>query len=71
MRLLSSNRNERGALCSSSIHRYGAALGLPALREALIRKLEQENGLDMAGQEVHVCHLFIRLYSIVSHVTAS
>lgn len=33
-------------------HRYGPALGLPGLREALLRKLEQENGLDLAGQEV-------------------
>lgn len=33
-------------------HRYGPALGLPALREALEKKLEEENGLDLTGQEV-------------------
>lgn len=35
-------------------HKYGPALGLPALREALVAKLEEENGLDMTGQEVTV-----------------
>lgn len=44
-----------GALTESTCHRYGPALGLPALREALFDKLERENGLDMAGQEVGVC----------------
>ena len=41
-----------GGLAESSNHKYGPALGLTSLREALIRKLERENGLDMAGQEV-------------------
>ncbi len=33
-------------------HKYGPALGENSLREALVRKLEKENGLDMNGQEV-------------------
>lgn len=41
-----------GRLTDSANHRYGPALGLPALREALREKLVHENGLDMAGQEV-------------------
>lgn len=31
---------------------YGPALGLPALRRALSRKVQEENGVNMAGQEV-------------------
>ena len=38
-------------LADSSYHKYGPALGLPALREALIGKLMKENGLDMTDQE--------------------
>lgn len=41
-----------GRLTESSNHNYGPALGLPVLREALLGKLETENGLDMTGQEV-------------------
>lgn len=41
-----------GGLAKSSNHKYGPALGLASLREALVRKLEEENGLDMTGQEV-------------------
>lgn len=48
-------------LCSSTNHRYGPALGLPALREALIRKLERENRLDMTGQEVGVLRVAQKL----------
>lgn len=36
----------------STNHKYGPALGLPVLRQALAEKLEAENGLDMTGQEV-------------------
>lgn len=39
-------------LSESANHKYGPAVGLPALRDALLLKLERENGLDMAGQEV-------------------
>lgn len=39
-------------LQDSTNHKYGPALGLSALREALAKKLERENGLDMTGQEV-------------------
>lgn len=39
-------------LQKSTNHKYGPALGLPALRKALAEKLEAENGLDMTGQEV-------------------
>lgn len=39
-------------LQESTNHKYGPALGLPALRQALAKKLEIENGLDMTGQEV-------------------
>lgn len=45
---------ENQSLQGSDTHRYGPALGLPALREALSRKLERENGLDMTGQEVGI-----------------
>ncbi|CAM9658966.1 unnamed protein product, partial [Choristocarpus tenellus] len=41
-------------LTDKEIHRYGPALGLPALHDALVRKLEEENGLDMGGQEVMI-----------------
>lgn len=52
--LLSSDSQDGSSLDSTSTHRYGPALGLPALREALVSKLERENGLDMTGQEVRV-----------------
>ena len=35
-------------------HRYGPVEGQPALVEALARKLERENGLDLAGGRVLV-----------------
>ncbi|CAM9681000.1 unnamed protein product, partial [Hapterophycus canaliculatus] len=35
-------------------HQYGPALGLPELREALEKKLEKDNGLDLTGQEVMI-----------------
>ncbi|CAM9145435.1 unnamed protein product [Discosporangium mesarthrocarpum] len=41
-------------LASPGTHRYGPALGLPELRDALVRKLEKENGLNMHGQQVMV-----------------
>ncbi|CAM9232827.1 unnamed protein product [Scytosiphon promiscuus] len=41
-------------LLERSNHKYGPALGLPALREALEKKLEEENGLDLTGQEVMI-----------------
>lgn len=44
----------RETLHSSENHKYGPALGLPALRGALYKKLERENGLDMTGQEVRM-----------------
>lgn len=49
-----------GALTESACHRYGPALGLPALREALLDKLQRENELDMADQEV-CAFVFARL----------
>lgn len=45
--------SERGGGLTASInHKYGPALGLTSLREALVRKLETENVIDMTGQEV-------------------
>lgn len=37
----------------SANHKYGPALGDSGLRDALVKKLEIENGLDMNEQEVH------------------
>lgn len=39
-------------LVEKTNHRYGPSLGLPALREEVVKKLEEENGLDLTGQEV-------------------
>lgn len=47
-------RQMESGLRDPTNHKYGPALGLPALREALLAKLEEENGLDMTGQEVTV-----------------
>jgi aspartate/methionine/tyrosine aminotransferase len=41
----------QGAMC----YRYNDVLGVTALREALVRKLQLSNGLNMNGQEVMVC----------------
>eukprot|EP00752_Nemacystus_decipiens_P009923 g8852.t1 len=38
----------------STNHKYGPALGESSLRDALVKKLEKENGLDMSGQEVMI-----------------
>ncbi|CAM9274427.1 unnamed protein product [Ectocarpus fasciculatus] len=47
-------RQMESGLQEPTNHKYGPALGLPALREALVAKLKEENGLDMTGQEVMV-----------------
>ena len=39
---------------ASTNHKYGPALGESSLRDALVKKLETENGLDMSGQEVRL-----------------
>ncbi|CAM9232903.1 unnamed protein product [Scytosiphon promiscuus] len=41
-------------MVESANHRYGASLGLQALREEVEKKLEEENGLDLTGQEVMI-----------------
>lgn len=52
LRQMEKGSERGGGLAASSNHKYGPALGLTSLREALVRKLERENGLDMTGQEV-------------------
>lgn len=47
-------RQMETGLTISSNHKYGPALGESSLRDALVKKLQTENGLDMSGQEVHV-----------------
>lgn len=44
----------RAALARSSTHEYHDGAGLPALREAIARKLSLENGIDLAGSLVMV-----------------
>lgn len=49
-------RQMETGLTTSTNHKYGPALGEHSLRDALVKKLEIENGLDMSGQEVHAIH---------------
>lgn len=50
-------RQMEAGLRAPANHKYGPALGESSLRDALVKKLEMENGLDMSGQEVHAIRI--------------
>ena len=61
-------RQMETGLRESANHRYGPALGDGGLRDALVRKLEAENGLDMAGQEVRLFKTVYQCCAFVSYL---